>query len=312
MVIKTHSNIFKRLLIVFVIFAIFLPIFFLTLLGKVGNIIFSILCIILTFYALFEILQHFHKNKILTTIFCFLSILFFIKRNNIFSFSQEILLHKNNETEKIKKYIEYLKFDWEEFLCIALLILVVTIIYFIKEKKTKNIFLKKLVFLNFIVIFIPVVAEVIILTNIYNVYLSLALIFISAFADSAGYFGGKLLGNKIIKRKLAPKISPKKTWEGFVFAYLFSFIFGFCIFYFSPFLNTFSNKILISLVFSLILPLASIFGDLFFSLIKRFLKIKDFSKIFKNHGGFMDRFDSTFFVFFIVFILFIIFSLMLL
>lgn len=134
------------------------------------------------------------------------------------------------------------------------------------------------------------------------------------FADSFAYIGGMTWG----KTKLAPVISPKKTWEGAAFGLSLAFAAGLIyalLFYFfapdyAPFTvpmaswTTTSGKwypILIYILFSLIFPIISLFGDLLYSWVKRVCEIKDFSKMIPGHGGVLDRMDSVTFSWAILF-----------
>src|SRR5829696_7916994 len=83
--------------------------------------------------------------------------------------------------------------------------------------------------------------------------------------DSAAYSAGKAWG----RRSLAPRVSPNKTWEGL----------------------TAGQAILIGLAVTLAAPV----GDLFESLIKRDLEVKDTGGLFGPHGGVLDRLDAVFF-----------------
>lgn len=105
--------------------------------------------------------------------------------------------------------------------------------------------------------------------------------------DSMAFFGGKFLG----KHKLS-EISPKKTWEGSVTGFLFTIIASLIVYYF------YSNQIALKDAFAIgvIIGIFSQIGDLFESLIKRKLNLKDSSHIIPGHGGVLDRFDSLIFV----------------
>ncbi len=113
--------------------------------------------------------------------------------------------------------------------------------------------------------------------------------------DVGAFFIGVLFG----KHKLCPKISPKKTVEGFVggviFSIVTSFLYGFILSYLGfPLLEgvlDYAHWYNI-LIISIIMPLVGTLGDLLFSSIKRAYKIKDFGTILKSHGGILDRFDS--------------------
>lgn len=104
-----------------------------------------------------------------------------------------------------------------------------------------------------------------------------------AMVDTAGY----LVGRKFGKHKLAPGVSPKKTWEGLVASISAGVISAI------SFTHFFWNfPLLVGLVLAAALLLAAVFGDLAESLIKRDLGVKDMSSILPGHGGIMDRMDS--------------------
>ncbi|PPI88678.1 CDP-diglyceride synthetase [Candidatus Pantoea edessiphila] len=115
-------------------------------------------------------------------------------------------------------------------------------------------------------------------------WLILFIIFLVSCVDASAYFFGKVFG----KYKLAPIISPNKTWEGFLGSLFFLFM---IIFLFSNLnLINFSRKFLI--FFSFIITFASLLGDLTESMLKREIGIKDSSNIIPGHGGILDRIDS--------------------
>ena len=110
-----------------------------------------------------------------------------------------------------------------------------------------------------------------------------------AAADIGAYFFGKLFGSK----KLAPAVSPGKTWEGFFGGLLVSQLFALLlVFYFStqeqshlPALNAF-------LLVTALLAAVSVLGDLFESILKRGCGLKDSGSILPGHGGVLDRLDG--------------------
>jgi len=105
-------------------------------------------------------------------------------------------------------------------------------------------------------------------------------------ADIAAYFSGRAFG----KRKLAPSISPGKTWEGALGAGLAVLIYGFMLApKLPPVLS--ANYGLLALVL-ILLTAISIIGDLFESLLKRQAGLKDSSNVLPGHGGVLDRIDS--------------------
>lgn len=114
-------------------------------------------------------------------------------------------------------------------------------------------------------------------------WLLLLAIAIIALADIGGYLAGNLLG----KHKLAPIISPGKTWEGFAGGMFFQLllIVG---------LVTVLPDVVLSSLFILIIPVAlySVLGDLFESMLKRHSGVKDSSRLLPGHGGVLDRIDG--------------------
>ena len=134
-------------------------------------------------------------------------------------------------------------------------------------------------------------------TNGYSVSFYFVLIFLLPWmADGGGFFIGSFFG----RRKLCPGISPKKTGEGVlggvVFcvasALLMGLVFQLLVFSGDEALRVnFPALVVLAILDSVI----SIVGDLSFSLIKRYLKIKDYGSIFPGHGGMLDRCDSIIF-----------------
>ncbi|WP_246578958.1 phosphatidate cytidylyltransferase [Clostridium algidicarnis] len=122
------------------------------------------------------------------------------------------------------------------------------------------------------------------------------IIFLSSWiCDTAAYYTGRIFG----KRKLCPKVSPKKTIEGSIGGLIGSMIacsaFGFFISKSVPIPNYHY------VILGLLGGIAGQFGDLSASAIKRYVGIKDYSNLIPGHGGILDRFDSILFSSVIVF-----------
>lgn len=105
-------------------------------------------------------------------------------------------------------------------------------------------------------------------------------------ADVGAYIIGKQLG----KRRLAPKISPGKTYAGLFGGIFVSLLASSAFIYLSP-LHIYSMTLYL-LGISVVI-LISVAGDLYVSLHKRSVNIKDSGKLFPGHGGILDRLDST-------------------
>jgi len=105
-----------------------------------------------------------------------------------------------------------------------------------------------------------------------------------ALADVGGYVAGNLFG----KHKLAPLVSPGKTWEGFFGGILLQCILIASMASFMP------EKITTVMLVALVIPVSlySVLGDLFESMIKRHSGVKDSGNILPGHGGVLDRIDG--------------------
>lgn len=109
-------------------------------------------------------------------------------------------------------------------------------------------------------------------------------------SDSFAYLVGITLG-RIGKHPFMSRISPKKTWEGFIGGVSFTVLAGYLAsLLFSDIMNTWQWMGL-----ALVIALTGVMGDLFASLIKRCMGVKDFGKIMPGHGGMLDRIDSSLF-----------------
>jgi phosphatidate cytidylyltransferase len=104
-------------------------------------------------------------------------------------------------------------------------------------------------------------------------------------ADSAAYFTGRSVG----KRKLAPAISPGKTWEGVIGAFVAVIVYALAL-YVSG-LSTFALPLLIAAFIAMIA--LGVTGDLYESWLKRSAGVKDSGSIFPGHGGMLDRIDAV-------------------
>ena len=114
----------------------------------------------------------------------------------------------------------------------------------------------------------------------------LALVVLIACNDTFAYIAGVLLG----KHKLAPSISPKKSWEGLIGGAIASIVGGSLIFHY-----LFEVNWIVGAAIGVMTVITATCGDLIESAIKRDLAIKDMSNLLPGHGGIMDRLDSALF-----------------
>lgn len=109
--------------------------------------------------------------------------------------------------------------------------------------------------------------------------------------DSMAYVFGSQFG----KHKLLERISPKKTWEGFVGGLLGAILFSYIVSLAFPPLTGYNTPWSRYLALAIITSVTSTYGDLAESMIKRNLDIKDSGNALPGHGGFLDRFDGLIF-----------------
>ena len=104
--------------------------------------------------------------------------------------------------------------------------------------------------------------------------------------DIGAFFAGRLIG----RHKLAPALSPGKTWEGFLFGTAATVFVAFVALYKQDYLSIWE-----SIVLGLVIAIAAPLGDLFESALKRDMQVKDSGRLLAAHGGVLDRIDSLLF-----------------
>lgn len=117
-----------------------------------------------------------------------------------------------------------------------------------------------------------------------GIFYLLLLINFSSVCDTGAYFTGVLIG----KHKLCPNISPKKTIEGAVGGIVFSIICSVILCVAFKKTDTIVPLCIATIPFCIV----GMFGDLFASVIKRSVGLKDYGRLIPGHGGILDRFDS--------------------
>lgn len=119
----------------------------------------------------------------------------------------------------------------------------------------------------------------------YHSNLLLGILMLQWASDTGQYLFGMSLG----KTKLFERISPKKSWEGFIGGFFFCVASGYVISLFFEELNMQQWMFVAALI-----VVFGTFGDLIESMLKRSVNIKDSGSIMPGHGGFLDRFDGVF------------------
>jgi phosphatidate cytidylyltransferase len=113
--------------------------------------------------------------------------------------------------------------------------------------------------------------------------LVLFLVLLTQLNDVAQYIFGKSFGRK----KILPKVSPNKTWEGFIGGIITTSTLSF---FFAPILTPISG--IASIAIGVTIAIAGFAGDVIVSALKRDLNVKDCGSILPGHGGVLDRLDS--------------------
>lgn len=111
------------------------------------------------------------------------------------------------------------------------------------------------------------------------------LIFVVQLSDVLQYVWGKLIG----RRKIAPSLSPSKTWEGLIGGVLSATAVGTALWWMTPFSPSQAAALCLAIT------LMGFFGGLVMSAIKRDRGVKDWGHLIAGHGGFLDRLDSVIF-----------------
>ena len=129
--------------------------------------------------------------------------------------------------------------------------------------------------------------------NTANFWPVLSIFILTWSSDTFAY----LIGRKIGKHRLFERISPKKSWEGFIGGVVFSVLAGLIIAYFT------NDDMIKYAIYGITIATFGTLGDLVESMLKRSLNIKDSGSILPGHGGLLDRFDAVIFVIPIIYFL---------
>ena len=119
--------------------------------------------------------------------------------------------------------------------------------------------------------------------GVYNYQIIMGILLLLWASDSGAYFAGTRFG----KTKLFERVSPKKSWEGFVGGLILNLGVAWALSHYFPFFPLWKW-----VVIGVIVSVAGTYGDLVESLFKRGIEIKDSGKTLPGHGGFLDRFDG--------------------
>ena len=253
----------KRIISAIVALIIFIPIVL------KGGIIFNLTFFVVAMQGLKELLDVTEKKKKIPS---FIKLICYLILASIFFIGQ---INANM----------VLNIDFRIIVGSFLLLLLPTVLY--HDKKVYNV--KDGFYLLGSLLFLGISLSLFVMYRNMGLEILVFLFLITMLTDTFAYITGRLIG----KNKLLEEVSPKKTWEG-LFGGSIMGTFICTVYYFTVIDSTASLSVIIPVV--LFLTIVGQFGDLFFSSIKRYYGVKDFSNIMPGHGGALDRFDSIIFV----------------
>ncbi len=245
----------------------------------VGILVFSILYNKFTFIILFWIIMNvsiYEFNKLIK----FQSFFPYLLGNLLFIFAN-ILNIKDIPSRLLSEYAGIALF-------LGVFATFISILFSKKEEAVEQLGKK---FLSVIYIALPytLIAMIPFINNEFN-YINTTIlgVFILVWVNDTFAY---LVGSNFGKHKLLPRISPNKSWEGFIGGMVFTFVGAY-------FLAQYFTKLNLNnwLVFALIVSTFGVLGDLIESMFKRQAGVKDSGNIIPGHGGILDRMDSVIFV----------------
>lgn len=297
------TKVLVGMLIALIVFPTLAIIHFTDLTGRIIGFIFYFVIVFLCLYEFSKILPLPKWTKFYVP--CLTFFVFFVPYDKTLEWFWLTTIQEGDEGLKpyiVAQYKFGLGLDGMGYLFYAIYLLVP---FFFVEWKKENIFTYLML----------LIASVIISITGKNLFYAssasfwfVIVIYVSVIAtDTFAYVGGKFCGNKIFKKKLAPRISPNKTIEGAIIGYLSGFIILFFVLYFNKYIDVFDKyePWVKNIFVPITMPIVAIIGDLLFSAVKRYVKVKDFSSIIPSHGGFLDRLDSIIIVSFFYLMMFL-------
>mgnify|MGYP003291402905 CR=1 FL=1 len=168
------------------------------------------------------------------------------------------------------------------------IILLLNCVLMLMNHKNKNFDIAKCFNIIGVTLFLGVAFETIIITRNMSLYYFIYIFLVALVTDTFAHLIGTLFGKHKIN-----EISPNKSWEGCIGGLCFGSLVS--VLFYLIFINQ-DISIFIIILITMFLSIIAQLGDLFFSQIKRYYKIKDFSNIMPGHGGILDRLDSVIFV----------------
>ncbi|MFL2563876.1 MAG: phosphatidate cytidylyltransferase [Flavobacteriales bacterium] len=180
----------------------------------------------------------------------------------------------------------YLAIIYSEIKFILFLEIIIYFISLLFQTRKKTLLLAGGTLFSVIYIFIPLSFVIPIgyfENDIYNYKILFGLLILIWSSDSWAFVCGKLFG----RHKLFERLSPNKTWEGFIGSIILTTTIGYVLSN-----NGFGLSQIEWMILGILTAISATLGDLFQSMLKRESNIKDSGNILPGHGGILDRFDS--------------------
>ncbi len=305
-----HPSTWRYISVAAILLIIFPVIFGIGYGGEIGAYIGIGIFLLLGMYGLYEVFSKMEMSKYSVVFLSLLPlILFLFTAESITPFDhfRDVAASNTHISSNNFDFAGILKgsFTWKNLLLLSLLSLM-PLIADSKLRQSKNLIWNIIVIVMVTVTF-SVFVKFAWIVNVFDYLWLIYFLSIAIVADTFAYLGGKYLGKYIFNgAKMAPQISPKKTWAGFIIGYIAASGFIIGLGYYLHIFESTGHEIGVLIAAGLLLPIVSPIGDLFFSAIKRSNDIKDFSNLMPGHGGILDRLDSATMVFFVLTLLFII------
>ena len=304
--IERHPTTWRYISIAVILMIIFPVIFIVAFADNVGVYIGVVIYMLLGMYGLYEVFSNMNMSKISVIYLSLLPLILFLFTNedvSPFKHFESVANAKSPSNVTLAVVIKA-SLTWKNIL----ILFIATLIPVLADPKlrgSKNVIVNQII-ITFVVIIFSVFVKMLWLINAFDYTWMFYFIAIAIIADTFGYLGGKYLKKYIFNgAKLAPRISPKKTWAGFIIGFIFAATFTGVLGWYLHVFESSSNEIATVVIAALLLPVIAPIGDLMFSAIKRYLGVKDFSNLIPGHGGILDRLDAMSLVIFCVFLLFI-------
>ena len=251
---------------------------------RYNSIFITIFISLLAAMATYEILHHIVKDK---SVFrkaaaCVYAVAAFFSVTDVFHGAYDILSKKTKINEEgVSLSVSMLLLST----VIYILLFTLSIIYEKREFDIKEIF----ALLGAPLMYSSAFAALdCIITRPSGIYYLLLVLNFSSVCDTGAYFAGMFLG----RHKLCERVSPKKTVEGAIGGVVLSLLVTVGLLF--AFKN--GQNMLIMLGVTAVMCVVGMLGDLFASIIKRSVGVKDYSNLIPGHGGILDRFDSMLFI----------------